>query len=107
MYKGAARRAGTRNLSIPIVGVTPPVTIRASFERQTPWQSVPSRPRLPDFTRAPSTVGPYARERAYARGEWLQHEKFGLGLVTDVEEQKVEVCFADGASRKLVAGRRA
>jgi len=43
---------------------------------------------------------PYSMSAAYARGDLVLHPKFGKGVVTMVEPQRVEVLFED-ASRKL------
>jgi len=45
---------------------------------------------------------PYAADVSYARGELVEHAKFGVGLVTGTEPGRVHILFESG-SRKLVA----
>ena len=44
---------------------------------------------------------PYVVKATYAVGEFVKHTKFGNGVVTAVEAQKIDVLF-EGGERKLV-----
>jgi hypothetical protein len=44
----------------------------------------------------------YAADAAYARGELVEHAKFGVGVVTGIEPGRVQILF-EGGARKLVA----
>jgi hypothetical protein len=44
----------------------------------------------------------YAADISYAKGELVEHSKFGIGLVTGTEPGRVQILFESG-SRKLVA----
>jgi hypothetical protein len=47
---------------------------------------------------------PYAMTGKYARGTLLLHAKFGKGAVVNVEGQRIEVIFEDGAKKLGHAG---
>ena len=42
---------------------------------------------------------PYALTRHFGKGALIQHAKFGRGVVTAVEDKRVEVLFADGKKK--------
>lgn len=69
----------------------------------------PPPSRIPDFKDAlrgaPASRRPYAPSATFGPGEWLEHSKFGPGLVLKSGEPgKVRVLFADG-ERTLLQGR--
>ena len=67
----------------------------------------PSRaPEFKDVVRdAPSTRRPYDPKTTFEPGEWLEHSKFGAGLVMKSHEPgKIRVLFAD-SERVLLHGR--
>ena len=41
----------------------------------------------------------YAMTGTFVKGDLLTHPKFGKGVVTDVEPQRVEIMFADGKKK--------
>jgi hypothetical protein len=45
----------------------------------------------------------YRPGEVFARGDTIDHPRFGVGVVTSVEQGRIEVAFADGA-RKLAHG---
>ncbi|MFO7563391.1 MAG: hypothetical protein R6X02_12170 [Enhygromyxa sp.] len=48
-------------------------------------------------------VRPYAIAERFALGEQIQHKKFGPGIVCGVEDEKIQVNFADGTKTLLHA----
>jgi hypothetical protein len=75
------------------LGVRAPVTAAAPAGND--WASATSdkdKPRLQ-----------YAADVRFARGELVEHPKFGLGVVTGLEPGKAVILFESG-TRKLIAG---
>jgi hypothetical protein len=56
-----------------------------------------------DPSAAPPTVETYVTGFRYVEGQWLRHQRFGLGRVLAEREGKVEVLFVDRVTRKLAA----
>jgi Zn ribbon nucleic-acid-binding protein len=48
---------------------------------------------------------PYNLRERFARGEQIQHKKFGAGVVCVVEDDKIRVAFSDGV-KVLLHGRQ-
>ena len=42
---------------------------------------------------------PYSMKSKYERGGLISHPKFGKGIVTGVEDQRIEVLFAEGKKK--------
>lgn len=42
---------------------------------------------------------PYAMSTKYDRGALISHPKFGKGIVSSVEDRRIEVLFEDGAKK--------
>ncbi len=79
------------------------------FEEYEEKDDAPPPSRAPVFKDvfrdAPKTRRPYAPSQTFAPGEWLEHSKFGPGLVMKAPEPgKVRVLFAD-SERVLLQGR--
>lgn len=70
-------------------------TVSATASASSDWASSVADPTKPRRT--------YAADGAFARGELVEHPKFGMGVVTGIEPGKVVILFESGV-RKLVAG---
>jgi hypothetical protein len=46
----------------------------------------------------------YSPSEVFARGDTIEHPRFGVGVVTAVEQGRIEVAFADAARKLAHAG---
>lgn len=79
------------------------------FQEFAEEEEAPPPSRIPVFADvvkdAPSTRRTYAPKDTFEPGEWIEHPKFGAGLVMkNAEPGKVRVLFKDG-ERVLLQGR--
>lgn len=70
-----------------------------------------AKPAAPELTWEQATEGKpddafaaYAMADRYAKGQLVQHVKFGKGVVVDVETSRVEILFQEG-KKKLGHGQ--
>jgi hypothetical protein len=78
----------------------------AGRQSETDDSSYFAKPKEPEKTWAEHVEGkadtafvPYAMTTRYAKGQLLQHSKFGKGVVIHVDPQRIEVLFEDGPKK--------
>lgn len=74
---------------------------RTSSEEDDVWaKPAPPEPTWAEVENKPEeSFVPFAMSSKYAKGNLIQHPKFGKGLVLVVEATRIEVLFQDGKKK--------